>query len=77
MYASPVWSSSLTCAQQQQLENVQKKGPAESYFALPTLTMITPYLPSISPHWQPDTKRPSSRWVEACCATLGYGISSP
>ncbi|MPC71983.1 hypothetical protein E2C01_066275 [Portunus trituberculatus] len=57
---------------------MSKEGPAESYLALPTtLTMITPYLPSISPHWLPDTKRPLSRWVEACCATHGYGISSP
>ncbi|MPC10883.1 hypothetical protein E2C01_003527 [Portunus trituberculatus] len=39
--------------------------------------MITLYLPSISPHWQPDTKQPSSRWVEACCAANGYDISSP
>ncbi|MPC67125.1 hypothetical protein E2C01_061291 [Portunus trituberculatus] len=37
--------------------------------------MITSYLPLISPHWQPDTKQPSSRWVEACCTTHDYDIS--
>ncbi|MPC58075.1 hypothetical protein E2C01_052070 [Portunus trituberculatus] len=56
---------------------MSKKGPAESYLALPTLTVIMPSLPSISPHWQPDTKQPLSRWVEACCATHPYDNSFP
>ncbi|MPC89284.1 hypothetical protein E2C01_084222 [Portunus trituberculatus] len=55
---------------------MSKRGPAKSILALPTLTMITPYLPSISRHWLPDTKRPSSRWIEACCATHDCDISS-
>ncbi|MPC94486.1 hypothetical protein E2C01_089657 [Portunus trituberculatus] len=56
---------------------MSKRVPAESYLPLPTPTMITPYLPSISPLWLPDTKWPSSRWVKACCATHSYDISSP
>ncbi|MPC28547.1 hypothetical protein E2C01_021756 [Portunus trituberculatus] len=49
MYASPVWSSSLTCTQQQQMENVQKRacriilGPAYTDYdhALCTLDLPT------------------------------------
>ncbi|MPC80310.1 hypothetical protein E2C01_074887 [Portunus trituberculatus] len=49
MYASTVWSSSLTCTQQQQLENVQKRacriiiGPAYTDYdhALSTLNLPT------------------------------------
>ncbi|MPC67549.1 hypothetical protein E2C01_061726 [Portunus trituberculatus] len=55
---------------------MSKRGPAGSSLALPTQTTITPYLPSISPHWLPDTERSSSGWVEASCAIHGYDTSS-
>ncbi|MPD07006.1 hypothetical protein E2C01_102847 [Portunus trituberculatus] len=75
MYVSPVWSSSLTCTQQQQMEDVQTR--AWRIILSPAYTNYVHALPTlISPHWLSNTERASSGWV-ACCATHGYDTFPP